>query len=88
MSSCPHWLAMAQASWDCDLPLGHKGKHVHVTGGEGVGIMIGGCDESVIDSLEDVLHLKPEHPTDRTYGNYRRPVCPCGSVCDHAAVTA
>lgn len=73
--------------------------------GEGIGIMIGGRDESVIDSLEDVLHLKPEHPTDRTYGNYRRvgewgglvlsvtsgrsrPVCPCGSVCDHAAVTA
>ena len=37
MSSCPHWLDMTRASWDCDLPLGHKGKHVHVTGGEGVG---------------------------------------------------
>ena len=36
-SRCTHWLDLSWLTFDCDLALGHNGKHAHHTGGEGVG---------------------------------------------------
>ena len=36
-SRCPHWLSLHGTTFDCDLTLGHDGKHAHYAGGEGVG---------------------------------------------------
>ena len=42
-SRCSHWLDLSGLTFDCDLALGHNGKHAHHskhahhTGGQGVG---------------------------------------------------
>ena len=36
-SRCTHWLDLSGHTFDCDLTLGHGGKHVAYKGGQGVG---------------------------------------------------
>ena len=36
-SRCTHWLSLHGTTFDCDLTLGHHGKHVAHTSGQGVG---------------------------------------------------
>ena len=36
-SRCTHWLDLEGHLFDCELTLGHDGKHVNHTSGKGVG---------------------------------------------------
>jgi len=59
MSACPHYLEMATGipdtppqTFECDLPLDHKGKHLHGTGAQGVGPRRGRARGSVEVRIE------------------------------------
>ena len=41
-SRCTHWLSLHGTTFDCDLTLGHDGKHAHYASPRGVWLAVSG----------------------------------------------